>query len=190
MADMNVFVYPNEPHEDVFARRVADAIGTALDAIVSNTDTIASKYVTVRYEHPGEDVSGRDCDGVSDGDKLDFHREFDTYTGCHHPDEIGCHLGVSTNNIGGLADAGHGFGSREGAFVERRNAVTGGSSEYYENLAIQEMLHTFLDYRIAAPWDVHANDSSHEHDLGTRTEGGLEQPMAPGYYEQYGCHGE
>lgn len=190
MADMNVFVYPNQAHEDSFAKRVSSAVRTALDSIVSDTDTIESRRVELRYEHPGDDVSGRDCDGVDDDNKWDFHREFDTYTDCHHPNEVGCHLGVSTNNIGGLGDGGDGFGGGEGAFVERRNAVTGGSSEYYENLAIQEMLHTFLDYRIVAPWDAHPNDASHEHDLGTRTEGGLEQPMATGYYGQYGNHGE
>lgn len=190
MAAVNVFVYPNGPDEDSFAERVSGAIETALDAIVSSSDTVESGHVEVRYEHPGEDVSGRDCDGVSDTSVDQFHREFDQYTACHHRDEVGCHLGVSTNNIGGIADDGSNFGSGEGAFVDRRIAVTGGDTKYYENLAIQELLHTVLDYRIVAPWDVHPGDHGHEHDLGTRTDEGLEQPMATGYYGENGNHGE
>lgn len=188
MADINVFVYPNEADEDAWASSIATVLRDSLDFIISNTYNIDSRSVDIRYEYPGVDKSGRYCDNVSDANKSDFYQQFDGYIDCHHPNEIGCHLGVSKTNLGGLADGGDGFGSAEGAFVERRVAVTGGNgtdggNSFYENIAIQEMLHPFLDNRVPEPWDIRSSGSGHEHDLGTRTPAGKTRPMATSYYD-------
>jgi hypothetical protein len=188
MADIDIYVYPNNSDDDSAAQSIQSTLTDACNNILAGSSQISDYQVNISYEHPGEDQSGRSCDGVDDttNDISDYISQFKEYRKCHHS-EIGCHLGVTTerfDNSSGFADEGDGFGASEDAFVQPRDAVTSGGGEFYENIAIQECFHTFLDKRVYY-WDVEQN----EHDLGTRDAYGNTQPMATSYYDTHGQHG-
>lgn len=94
----------------------------------------------------------------------------------------GCHMAVSENVSGGLADEGTGVS----AFNEGKKAVCG-SFDYdsrTKQVAMQESLHTFTR------WDIIKNTDlidSNEHDLGTIYSDDDVSPMAAGYAQGWGA---
>jgi hypothetical protein len=141
MADINVYLYPNTAAEDDLALGASTALTEALDDVIAYTsgDSLDTHSITTKYDHPNLDDPNRE----------EFKSNFENWTWLE-TSGTGCHLGISSNFDGGLADAGE---FDENAFVTETEAVVGstsGDDDYFRNVAIQEVFHPFIDSSISS----------------------------------------
>lgn len=124
-----------------------------------------------------------------DSDKDAFWSDFKSFMNSkeYHTDHIGCHMGVGSAFYGGYANASD-YGSN--SFNDGKLAITGinHAKQQFKNVAIHEVLHTFLDNNLSGiESDI---EDGTEHDLGKvyDSTGGL-SPMGTGYVNSHADHG-
>lgn len=174
MAAMEIFIYPNTSADDDIASDAYDALSSSFQNAVNNT-TIPDYQVTIRYDHPDRDTSSRS----------NFYDSF-SFWATWNKSDVGCHLGVSNDIDGGIADGGNSSNPEDDAFVEQKEAVAGAansSTSGFKNTCIQEAYHTFID-KDKLPSKYFANDHENEHDLGRVNLYGNVSPMASSYTDR------
>lgn len=178
MADMDVYLYPNDSNDDSLANDAKGGLTTALDIVIANTK-IATYNITIRKDYPQ----------VSDSTRKEFYDSFSSWR-VNNKNDIGCHLGVSSSIGGGLADGGNTSNPEDDAFVSPKDAVAGDSgvtTDHFRNTCCQEVFHTFIDKDLPAVQSLTGSDNN-EHSLGEVTKQGV-TPMATGYENTYAGEG-
>lgn len=181
MADINVYLYPNTSEADSLATAASSAISDALDIVITHTsgDSLDTYSITTEYDHPNLD----------DPDRSTFRDNFQDWTWLNASGD-GCHLGISTNFNGGVADSGS---YDENAFAAEAEAVVGstsGDDALYRNLAIQEAFHPFIDSSLSGVESMLGSDNN-EHSLGEIDTYADKTPMVTTYYDDgYASNGD
>ncbi|UPV99805.1 hypothetical protein M0R88_14955 [Halorussus gelatinilyticus] len=174
MADINVYLYPNTSSADYLADAAYTALSDALDDVITYTpgDSLGTYSITTKYDHPN----------LSDPDRSTFKSNFEDWAWLE-TSGTGCHLGISTNFNGGLADSGE---WDENAFATETEAVVGsstGDGAHYRNVAIQETFHPFIDSSISSVKSMLGPDNN-EHSLGEIDYNADTTPMVTTYYDK------
>lgn len=187
MASLDIYIYPNLPTDDTYAQAIQTGIEAAFDHIKNNAvnyDNDTATTSTMSLDHPR----------CSTSSTLKFHDCIKEHVNNNYPNVDGCHLGVTiSDNVVGAASSGEGFGQNEDSFIEARAAVVGQAwSQLRTNqaIAIQEVLHTAVDFRVCKPWNTREEDLAHEHDLGGVNSNGETHPMTTTYEGLHDSHGK
>lgn len=179
---MYIHMYPNTSAKD---DECENAIGTRMENICDELFDVSSidyYKIVVRYDHPD----------VSHADSSDFFSSFDNWIAeqTNYGGEKGAHLGGAGGFTGGLADSGDGFGQT--SFSTGNTCVVGtlDVKEFYSNLAIQEVLHTFIYHELVDDDLTKSGDTEHEHDLGHVYSDHSSSPMITSYEGDHTEHGQ
>lgn len=167
MSDISVYVYPNTRNEADLARIAKNAVDAGLEAITSDS-RIGEYEVVIRDRYPNQRA----------GSSRELFDNFRNWRDRNGFTRTGCHLAVSRGFGGGLADGGQ----YSNAFSRDANCVAGGRSgggSYFENVAIQEALHTLIDPSL--PRVSRMIGQNDEHTLGMAYQDRTMSPMITGY---------
>lgn len=175
----NIYLYPNYPrNENEVKNTIANKLKDASQQLLEHgsIDFYDIEWVD---DHPY----------IEHDKKKKAKKEFGNWlknNGCdsdtNYHDLAGAHLLVSGKFKGGVANGADG-----GAFVNCDWAVVGTDyhvGQYWGNLAIQEVLHLFLDNE-----EISGLTEGNEHDLGEVTDSHASTPMATSYEGQYSDRG-
>jgi hypothetical protein len=180
MADMNVYIYPNNTNEDTLASDAESALTIALDEVVSDSiwDENITYNVDIRYPYPNVPDDNRDI----------FRGAFALWA-VPNVSERGVHLGISGNFDGGWADSGSGlalnawFGETTAVAGEVLNPLSRQPRDSFKNISIQEAFHPFIDKYISEVGDLLGSDEN-VHSLGYLDIDNNVSPMATSYISE------
>lgn len=179
---MYIHMYPNTENQDA---ECENAIGTRMENICDelfDANSIDFYRIIVRYDHP--DLSG--------GSKDAFWNDFQPWVNeeTDYGYEMGAHLGVAGGFLGGTSEDADDFGQT--SFSTGKPCIVGvaAGKELYSNLAIQEVLHTFIIYFLVDDNLTKSGDDEHEHDLGHVYDDHSASPMVTTYEGEHTDHGK
>lgn len=171
MADMNVYIYPNTSAEDDLAQQAYSALDAALTDTTNYHPDLNTYHLEIDYSHPS----------LNDPDKRTFKSNLEDWAWMNASGN-GCHLALSSNWGGGIADSGE---WDENAFIEEAEAVAGSSSDggpHFKNICIQEAYHPFIDASLGDVSQI-TGPNNDEHSLGEVNSSNDVTPMVTSYQD-------
>lgn len=180
---MSIYLYPDTYSEDsVCENGIASALDNACSEFL-RWNVIGYYEIAINYDHPSKQDENSST--------LGYYNDFKAWIqdNGNYLDYKGSHIGINDKYGSGQAQGGDGPSSN--SFVTSQIAVMGTNAPtgHYENGAIMEALHNFINENNDRINDELIEDD--EHDLGTVHSGGNVTPLTtsyvgPGDHSQHG----